>query len=72
MMTKWAVELVEYDISYKLRTAIKALALADFIAKRVAMYQIEANVARIKLDRHGLYLWTGISIRKDVEQDYCC
>ena len=47
MMTKWAVELVEYDISYKLRTAIKALALADFIAKRVAMYQIEAKVAKI-------------------------
>ncbi|KAL0434779.1 UNVERIFIED_CONTAM: hypothetical protein Sradi_0185800 [Sesamum radiatum] len=32
-LVKWAVELSEYDISYLLRTTIKALALADFVSK---------------------------------------
>ncbi|XP_071919055.1 uncharacterized protein [Coffea arabica] len=31
-LTKWAVELGEYDLSYEPRTAIKAQALADFLA----------------------------------------
>ncbi|XP_027166062.1 uncharacterized protein LOC113766031 [Coffea eugenioides] len=31
--TKWAVELGEYDLSYEPRTAIKAQALADFLAE---------------------------------------
>ncbi|XP_027082469.2 uncharacterized protein [Coffea arabica] len=32
-MTKWAVELAEHDIGYRPRTAIKAQALADFLAE---------------------------------------
>nr|XP_027067824.1 uncharacterized protein LOC113693491 [Coffea arabica] len=32
-LTKWAVELGEYDLSYEPRTAIKAQALADFLAE---------------------------------------
>nr|XP_027122043.1 uncharacterized protein LOC113738985 [Coffea arabica] len=32
-MTKWAVELAEHDLSYRPRTAIKAQALADFLAE---------------------------------------
>nr|XP_027071801.1 uncharacterized protein LOC113696611 [Coffea arabica] len=32
-LTKWAVELGEYDLSYESRTAIKAQALADFLAE---------------------------------------
>ncbi|KAL0434358.1 UNVERIFIED_CONTAM: hypothetical protein Slati_2770100 [Sesamum latifolium] len=32
-LVKWAMELSEYDISYLLRTMIKALALADFISE---------------------------------------
>ena len=32
-MVRWAIELSQLDIEYKSRTAIKALALADFIAK---------------------------------------
>ncbi|XP_071920730.1 uncharacterized protein [Coffea arabica] len=32
-LTKWAIELGEYDLSYESRTAIKAQALADFLAK---------------------------------------
>ncbi|XP_027184203.1 uncharacterized protein LOC113782511 [Coffea eugenioides] len=32
-LTKWVIELGEYDLSYEPRTAIKAQALADFIAE---------------------------------------
>ncbi|XP_027075975.1 uncharacterized protein [Coffea arabica] len=32
-LTKWAVELGEYDLSYEPRTAIKAQVLADFLAE---------------------------------------
>nr|XP_027126139.1 uncharacterized protein LOC113742510 [Coffea arabica] len=32
-LTKWAVELGEYDLSYEPRTAIKAQAIADFLAE---------------------------------------
>ena len=32
-MVQWAIELSQFDIEYRLRTAIKAQALADFIAE---------------------------------------
>ena len=32
-MTKWAVELSEFDLTYRPRTMIKGRALADFITK---------------------------------------
>ena len=32
-MVQWAIELNQFDIEYHPRTAIKAQALADFIAK---------------------------------------
>lgn len=32
-LVKWLVELSEFEISYKPRAAIKALALADFVAE---------------------------------------
>jgi hypothetical protein len=32
-IAKWVTELSLYDISYKLRTAIKAQSLSDFMAK---------------------------------------
>ncbi|XP_027165899.1 uncharacterized protein LOC113765851 [Coffea eugenioides] len=32
-LTKWAIELGEYDLSYEPRTAIKTQALADFLAE---------------------------------------
>ncbi|XP_071921925.1 uncharacterized protein [Coffea arabica] len=38
-MVKWAVELSEYDLDYQPRTAIKAQALADFIADGVSCEQ---------------------------------
>ncbi|XP_071907810.1 uncharacterized protein [Coffea arabica] len=38
-MIRWAVELSEYDLSYQPRTAIKAQALADFIAEGISFGQ---------------------------------
>ncbi|XP_071920768.1 uncharacterized protein [Coffea arabica] len=38
-MVRWAVELSEYDLSYQPRTAIKAQALADFIAEGISFGQ---------------------------------
>ena len=32
-LVKWAIELGEFDIKYKPRTAIKAQALADFVVE---------------------------------------
>ena len=32
-MVQWAVELSQFDVNYKPRTAIKAQALADFVAE---------------------------------------
>ncbi|XP_071916252.1 uncharacterized protein [Coffea arabica] len=43
-MVRWAVELFEYDLSYQPRTAIKAQALADFIAEGVSFGQQESQV----------------------------
>ena len=38
----WAIELSEFDIQYRLRTAIKGQVVADFIAKYT---QLEGNGA---------------------------
>nr|XP_027061968.1 uncharacterized protein LOC113688359 [Coffea arabica] len=46
-MTKWAVELAEYDIGYKPRTAIKAQALADFLAEGTSLTLAETNPSPI-------------------------
>ena len=32
-MVQWAIELSQFDVEYRPRTAIKAQALADFIAE---------------------------------------
>ncbi|CDO99984.1 unnamed protein product [Coffea canephora] len=48
MMVRWAVELSEYDLNYQPRTAIKAQALADFIAEGVSFgqEQVQAELTR--------------------------
>ena len=38
-LIQWAVELSEFDIRYQLRNAIKAQALADFIAEFTPIYE---------------------------------
>ncbi|XP_071913979.1 uncharacterized protein [Coffea arabica] len=43
-MVKWAVELSEYDLGYQPRAAIKAQALADFIADGVSFGSSETKV----------------------------
>ncbi|KAL0430406.1 UNVERIFIED_CONTAM: hypothetical protein Sradi_0666600 [Sesamum radiatum] len=45
-LDKWAIELSEYDISYLLRTAIKAQALADFVSETTETTQEEVSEAR--------------------------
>ncbi|XP_027182008.1 uncharacterized protein LOC113780403 [Coffea eugenioides] len=42
-MTKWAVELAEHDIGYQPRTAIKAQALADFLAEGASLSVTESS-----------------------------
>ncbi|XP_027121584.1 uncharacterized protein [Coffea arabica] len=42
-MTKWAVELAEHDIGYRPRTAIKAQALADFLAEGASLTLTESS-----------------------------
>ena len=37
-LIQWAVELSEFDVRYHLREAIKAQALADFIAEFIPTY----------------------------------
>ncbi|XP_027120541.2 uncharacterized protein [Coffea arabica] len=45
-MTKWAVELAEHDIGYQSRTAIKAQALADFLAEGASLTLTELSPLR--------------------------
>ena len=40
-MVQWAIELSQFDIEYHPRTAIKAQALADFIAEFTTLENIE-------------------------------
>ncbi|XP_071911843.1 uncharacterized protein [Coffea arabica] len=45
-MSKWAVELAEHDIGYRPRTAIKAQALADFLAEGASLTLTELSSLR--------------------------
>ncbi|KAL0400416.1 UNVERIFIED_CONTAM: hypothetical protein Sradi_2384900 [Sesamum radiatum] len=45
-LVKWTIELSEYDISYLLRTTIKAQALADFVSEMTGTIQEEVSEAR--------------------------
>ena len=42
-LTKWAIELSKYDISYQLHTAIKFQALVDFIVDFTPNTLAQAN-----------------------------
>nr|XP_027120400.1 uncharacterized protein LOC113737356 [Coffea arabica] len=48
-LTKWAVELGEYDLSYEPRTAIKAQALADFLAELTFTEGPESTSASVEV-----------------------
>ncbi|XP_071924104.1 uncharacterized protein [Coffea arabica] len=50
-MVKWAVELSEYDLGYRPRTAIKAQALADFIADGISFGSTGGETDQARPDR---------------------
>ncbi|XP_071933287.1 uncharacterized protein [Coffea arabica] len=50
-MVKWAVELSEYDLGYQPRTAVKAQALADFIAEGVSFGSTGGEADQARPDR---------------------
>ena len=49
-LTKWAVELSEYDISFQPRTSIKSQALADFVADFSPKANMEADKEALCLE----------------------
>ena len=63
-LTKWVIELSEFDVVYRPRPAIKAQALADFI---VETSFIEPIRELINLEQH---LWT-LHVDGAVNQDGC-
>ena len=48
-LTKWAIELSEFDIRYKLRTAIKGQILADFIMEFTTTTPLETTQLALDL-----------------------
>ena len=64
---KWAIELSEFDIRYKPKTAIKGQVLADFVME-FALIEL-AETTQVEDD---LPIWKlsvdGASNRKEVEQ----
>jgi hypothetical protein len=48
-LTKWAVELSEYDINYHPRTALKSQVLADFVADFTPNENLQAEKELIAL-----------------------
>lgn len=60
-MVKWAVELGEYDISYSLRTTIKAQALSDFLIEFTPSAREES---RPKCDDDAIHLSAGAGVWK--------
>ncbi|KAI5316664.1 hypothetical protein L3X38_036371 [Prunus dulcis] len=45
---KWAIELSQYDLLYRQKTAIKAQALVDFVAKFTSSAEEDKLVNRFK------------------------
>ncbi|XP_060972375.1 uncharacterized protein LOC133038292 [Cannabis sativa] len=56
-MTKWAVELSEYDITYQPRTTIKSQVLADFIADFSCVGQVQAEKELLCLNEQTNSTW---------------
>ncbi|XP_060960838.1 uncharacterized protein LOC133031370 [Cannabis sativa] len=56
-MTKWAVELSEYDITYQPRIAIKSQVLADFIADFSSVGQVQAEKELLCLNKQTNSTW---------------
>ena len=55
-LTKWAIGRGEYDLTYEPRTAIKALALADFLAELTFPVSQEATLDDAESQKWTLYV----------------
>ena len=62
-MVKWVVELSQFDIEYRLRTTIKAQALADFIVEfTLPNLDLEAEYWTIYADGLSIVGLGGVNI----------
>ena len=52
-LIQWAVELSEFDIKYQPRHAIKAQALADFIAE----FTLSHSDSEVVEEKNGSFTW---------------
>ncbi|KAL2497656.1 reverse transcriptase [Abeliophyllum distichum] len=55
-LLKWAVELSLFDIAFKLKTAIKGQALADFMVEFANVPELEASMTPLKLPTWYFYV----------------
>ncbi|XP_071900958.1 uncharacterized protein [Coffea arabica] len=62
-MTKWAVELAKHNIGYQPRTAIKAQALADFLAEEASLSVVELSSLpkEVRLEEPWILFMDGVS-----------
>ncbi|KAL5578310.1 hypothetical protein UlMin_020009 [Ulmus minor] len=57
-LTKWTVELSEYDITFQPRTALKSQVLADFVADFAPNVTHQADKELLNLTEHSNSKWT--------------
>ncbi|KAL5567021.1 hypothetical protein UlMin_030185 [Ulmus minor] len=57
-LTKWTVELSEYDITFQPRTALKSQVLADFVADFAPNVTQQADKELLNLTEHSNSKWT--------------
>ncbi|KAL5565099.1 hypothetical protein UlMin_028263 [Ulmus minor] len=57
-LTKWTVELSEYDITFQPRTALKLQVLADFVADFAPNVTQQADKELLNLTEHSNSKWT--------------
>ena len=57
-LTKWTVELSEYDITFQPRTALKSQVLADFVADFAPNATQQADKELLNLTEHSDSKWT--------------
>lgn len=57
-LTKWALELSEYDIAFQPRTALKSNVLANFIANFTPNMTLQDNKELLNLTKCSTSKWT--------------
>ena len=66
MLMKWAIELSEFDVRYKPKTAIKGQVLADFLMEFTSTEPAE-NAQTTTDSPSGDSRWTGLQMHKEAE-----